>query len=151
MSLDRITASGDPFQLSRFVSAQKDVYASALAEIQSGQKRTHWMWFIFPQIDGLGSSPMARQYAIKSLEEARQYLAHPVLGPRLNEVAGALLAKHGRSALEIFGSPDDLKLRSSLTLFAQVAGAGSLFEQVLSQYFPGAPDPRTLQILKALA
>ena len=110
----------DPFDLQRFVDAQHGVYESALREITQGQKRTHWMWFIFPQIDGLGSSPAARHYAIKSREEAEAYLRHPVLGPRLAECAEATLAVDSRTAREMFGSPDDLKLRSSATLFASM-------------------------------
>ena len=137
----------DPFDLQRFVDAQHGVYESALGEITQGQKRTHWMWFIFPQIDGLGSSPAARHYAIKSREEAEAYLRHPVLGPRLAACAEAALAVDGRSAREIFGSPDDLKLRSSATLFAAVAPGGSVFERVIEKYFNGQPDPKTLELL----
>ena len=137
----------DPFDLQRFVDAQHGVYESALGEITQGQKRTHWMWFIFPQIDGLGSSPAARHYAIKSREEAEAYLRHPVLGPRLAACAEATLAVDGRSAREMFGSPDDLKLRSSATLFAAVAPGGSVFERVIEKYFNGQPDPKTLELL----
>ena len=141
----------DAFDLQRFVIAQASTYPAALSELRSGRKRTHWMWFIFPQIDGLGSSSTAKQYAVKSLAEARQYLAHPALGPRLQESAQALLEIDGRSALEILGSPDDLKLKSSMTLFSQVAGPGSVFEQVLVKYFAGQSDAKTLEILKRLA
>ena len=137
----------DPFDLQRFVDAQHGVYESALGEITQGQKRTHWMWFIFPQIDGLGSSPAARHYAIKSREEAEAYLRHPVLGPRLAACAEATLAVDGRSAREIFGSPDDLKLCSSATLFAAVAPGGSVFERVIEKYFGGQTDPKTLELL----
>lgn len=137
----------DPFDLQRFVDAQHGVYESALGEITQGQKRTHWMWFIFPQIDGLGSSPAARHYAIKSREEAEAYLRHPVLGPRLAACAEATLAVDGRSAREMFGSPDDLKLRSSATLFAAIAPGGSVFERVIEKYFNGQPDPKTLELL----
>jgi uncharacterized protein (DUF1810 family) len=112
----------DPFDLARFTSAQESVYDRALAEVRNGQKRSHWMWFIFPQIDGLGFSSTAKHYAIKSAEEARQYLMHPVLGPRLRECTEAVLAVNGRTASQIFGSPDDLKLRSCMTLFDSVAG-----------------------------
>ena len=137
----------DPFDLQRFIDAQHGVYESALGEIAQGQKRTHWMWFIFPQIDGLGSSPAARHYAIKSREEAEAYLRHPVLGPRLAACAEATLAVDGRSAREMFGSPDDLKLRSSATLFAAIAPGGSVFERVIEKYFNGQPDPKTLELL----
>lgn len=137
----------DPFDLQRFVDAQHVVYEQALGEITQGLKRTHWMWFIFPQIDGLGSSPAARHYAIKSREEAEAYLRHPVLGPRLVACAEAALAADGRSAREMFGTPDDLKLRSSVTLFAAVAPSGSVFERVIEKYFSGQPDPKTLELL----
>jgi len=140
----------DPWQLRRFLSAQNETYARALAELKSGQKRSHWMWFIFPQIHGLGSSETARCYAIKSREEARQYLAHPVLGTRLVECARVLLGLVGRSASEIFGYPDDLKLRSCMTLFASVAAPGSVFAQVLDKYYQGQGDARTLELLEDL-
>jgi uncharacterized protein (DUF1810 family) len=117
----------DPYDLNRFLSAQEGVYDRALAELKSGQKRTHWMWYIFPQIDGLGRSPTARYYSIKNIEEARQYLNHPVRGKRLLECTEALLAAKGRSLSEIFGYPDDLKFRSSMTLFEKIAGSGSAF------------------------
>lgn len=139
--------AADPHDLARFVRAQEAVYPSALAEIRAGRKRSHWMWFVFPQLAGLGSSPMARTYAIESLAEAEAYLRHPVLRPRLEECAEALLGVVGKTAHEIFGSPDDLKLRSSLTLFARVAPAGSPFERVLEAYFAGRPDGRTLELL----
>jgi uncharacterized protein (DUF1810 family) len=115
---------GDPFGVNRFVEAQAHDYDRALAEVRSGRKRTHWMWYVFPQLDGLGSSSMARQYAIKSRAEATAYLAHPLLGPRLIEIAEAAVAIPNRSALDIFGSPDDLKLRSCATLFAAVSRPG---------------------------
>jgi uncharacterized protein (DUF1810 family) len=136
-----------PDDMERFVRAQHAIYADVLAELRGGQKRTHWMWFIFPQIEGLGSSATSRAYAIRSIDEARRYLSHPVLGPRLHECAAALLAVRGRSAAQIFGHPDDLKLRSSMTLFAEAAGPGSVFEQVLNSYFGGERDARTLQLL----
>jgi uncharacterized protein (DUF1810 family) len=132
--------------LERFVEAQDGVYDDALAELSAGRKRTHWIWFIFPQIAGLGSSPTARLYAIASLDEARAYLAHPVLGPRLRECAQALLAIDGRSARDILGYPDDLKLRSSMTLFARAADDPGVFQAVLDRYFDG-PDPLTLKLL----
>jgi uncharacterized protein (DUF1810 family) len=138
---------GDAHDLRRFVRAQKDVYAQALSEIRSGRKRTHWMWFVFPQLDGLGSSPTARFYAIRTLEEARAYLDHPVLGHRLRECVEAALQVEGRSASEIFGFPDDLKLRSCATLFASLLPAGSPFDRLLQKYFPDGPDAKTLELL----
>jgi uncharacterized protein (DUF1810 family) len=132
--------------LDRFVSAQDGVYPDALAELRAGRKRTHWMWFVFPQFAGLGSSPTAQRYAIDSLDEARAYLAHPVLGPRLRECAAALLAVEGRSAEDIFGYPDDLKLRSSMTLFAQIAEDPAVFTAVLDRYYDG-PDERTVELI----
>jgi uncharacterized protein (DUF1810 family) len=137
----------DPHDLARFVEAQAGVYDRALAEIRRGRKSSHWMWFIFPQIAGLGSSSTARRYAIQSRAEAEAYLAHPVLGPRLVECAEAALAVEGRTAFEVFGSPDDLKLRSSATLFAQVSPPGSVFERLLAKYFDGEPDEKTLRLL----
>jgi uncharacterized protein (DUF1810 family) len=132
--------------LERFVTAQEGVHDTALAELRAGRKRTHWMWFVFPQIAGLGSSSTAERYAIRSLDEARAYLAHPVLGPRLHEAAAAMLAVEGRTASEILGFPDDLKLRSSMTLFAQAADEPGVFQQVLDRYYDGT-DPRTLALL----
>jgi uncharacterized protein (DUF1810 family) len=140
---------GDPHDLGRFVRAQEGVYAQALAEIRSGRKRTHWMWFVFPQLDGLGSSPTARLYAIKTLDEARAYLDHPVLGHRLHECVEAALQVEGRSALEIFGFPDDLKLRSCATLFGSLLPPSSPFDRLLQKYFPDGPDAKTLQLLLA--
>jgi uncharacterized protein (DUF1810 family) len=140
----------DPFDLTRFTSAQETVYDRALAELRSGEKRNHWMWFIFPQIDGLGFSSTAKHYAIKSAEEARRYLTDPVLGPRLTECAEAVLAISGRSASEIFGSPDDLKLRSCMTLFESVPGASPIFGAVLDKYYGGKRDASTLEILAAM-
>jgi len=137
----------DPFDLARFTNAQEAVYDRALAEIRGGDKRSHWMWFIFPQIDGLGFSSTAKHYAIKSPEEARQYLAHPVLGPRLLECAEAVFAVEGRSASEFFGSPDDLKLKSCMTLFESVSGQDSVFGRVLDKYYQGKRDTRTQEIL----
>ena len=120
----------------------------ALAEIRGGQKRSHWMWFIFPQIAGLGFSPTSQHYAIKSVAEARAYLDHPVLGARLLECAEAALSVDGRTAREIFGSPDDLKLRSSATLFASVSPEGSVFHRLLDRFFDGAADEKTLALLR---
>jgi len=133
----------DPFNLQRFEEAQARNWADALAELRAGRKTSHWMWYVFPQIAGLGSSPMARAYAIASLDEARAYLDHPVLGPRLRQGVEALLGHPGRTAHEILGSPDDLKLRSSLTLFAAAAPGEPLFRRALEQFYAGAPDPQT--------
>jgi uncharacterized protein (DUF1810 family) len=140
-------APDDPYELSRFVRAQEGDYDRALAELQSGQKRTHWMWYIFPQLDGLGFSTTAKRYAIKSIAEARAYLAHPILGPRLEQSAEAVLRIEGRSATAILGSPDDLKLRSCATLFACVSPPGSVFDRLLDKYYGGKRDARTLQLL----
>jgi uncharacterized protein (DUF1810 family) len=137
----------DPHNLARFLEAQERVFDEALAEISAGQKQSHWMWFIFPQIDGLGFSAMAKRYAIKSLAEAQAYLSHPILGPRLMQCAQAALKVQGRTAFEIFGSPDDSKLKSSATLFARVSPAGSVFEQVLKKCFKGERDEQTLRLL----
>ena len=137
----------DPYELNRFVQAQERDYARALAELRNGEKRSHWMWYIFPQIDGLGFSSMSKRYSIKSLEEAKAYLEHPILGPRLIECAEAVLAVEGRSAHEIFGSPDDLKLKSCATLFASVSSSGSVFEELLVKYYDGTRDRKTLQLL----
>ena len=140
----------DPFQLSRFVKAQDKIYDRVLAELKSGRKRSHWMWFMFPQIEGLGASSTTRYYSIKSLEEARQYLDHPLLGKRLRECAETVLALEGLSASSIFGYPDDLKLKSSMTLFASVAEPGSVFSRVLEKYFRGNRDERTIALLDRL-
>ena len=141
--------SNDPFSLSRFTSAQEGIYDNVLAELKSGQKRSHWMWYIFPQLDGLGRSATARRYAIKSIEEALAYLNHPVLGSRLLECANTILALEGKTVSEIFGYPDDRKLKSSMTLFSEVA-TNSVFVRVLDKYFQGERDDRTLQLLKNL-
>lgn len=138
----------DPFNLSRFVDAQAAVYQQALAEIRAGHKRSHWMWFIFPQIAGLGSSPMSEHFAIRSRAEGEAYLAHPVLGARLRECSSALLALGARSASEVFGHPDDLKLRSSMTLFAWVSEPRSIFEHVLDTLFGGERDAITVRLLE---
>jgi uncharacterized protein (DUF1810 family) len=137
----------DPHDLQRFVAAQSAVYADALRELRAGRKRSHWMWFVFPQLAGLGRSLTAERYAIAGIDEARAYLAHPVLGKRLRECVDALLALRDRSAYQVLGSPDDLKLRSSMTLFAQAAGPGSVFDEVLERYYAGEPDPLTLRLL----
>ena len=137
----------DPHDLNRFLLAQQDDYERALAEVKNGRKRTHWMWYIFPQIDGLGFSSLSKRYSIKSLAEARAYLAHPVLGPRLLECAEAVVSIEGRSATEVFGSPDDVKLRSCATLFACVSPPGSVFDRLLGKYYRGLRDAKTLQLL----
>jgi uncharacterized protein (DUF1810 family) len=129
--------------LDRFVDAQADVYESALAELRRGRKTSHWMWFVFPQIAGLGLSPMSQRFGIASLDEAREYLSHPVLGPRLRECAAAVLAVAGRSAEDIFGSIDARKLRSSMTLFHRAAPDEPVFRDLLARYFDGEADPAT--------
>jgi uncharacterized protein (DUF1810 family) len=142
-----VTATVPGPGLSRFVEAQQSVYPAALAELRAGRKTSHWMWFVFPQIAGLGRSPMAQRYAIASLEEARAYLAHPVLGARLREAARVLTGLTGRSAREIFGDVDAMKLRSSMTLFARAAPQEPVFGEVLEQYFGGAEDDATVRQL----
>ena len=134
--------------LQRFVEAQDGVFENALAELRSGRKRTHWMWFIFPQIDGLAMSATSKKYAIRSLAEARAFLDHPVLGLRLIECCDTLIALEGGTAAQIFGYPDDLKLRSSMTLFSLADPARTVFQAVLNKYFGGTPDERTVEILK---
>ena len=138
----------DPHNLTRFLDAQKSIYPQALAELQAGHKRSHWMWFIFPQLAGLGHSSTAQFYAIQSKEEAQAYLTHPTLGPRLVECAQALLQHEGKSATQLLRTPDDLKLRSSATLFAQLTPPVSPFAQILKKYYNNQPDPKTLELLK---
>ncbi|SDX62402.1 DUF1810 domain-containing protein [Hymenobacter psychrophilus] len=133
--------------LQRFLDAQKSTYETALTEIQSGRKRSHWMWFIFPQLQGLGLSETARFYAIRDAREAAAYLAHPVLGLRLETISGALLALDSADATRIFGSPDDVKLRSSMTLFRAVPGAAAVFGAVLERFYEGQPDAKTVALL----
>ena len=139
----------DPFQLERFVTAQDQggVYEAAVEELRAGRKRSHWMWFVFPQIAGLGQSPISRRYAISSLAEARAYLAHPVLGPRLIECAGIVRDLDGRTAGDIFGGIDAMKLRSSMTLFARADPERPVFGEVLDAYFDGVPDDATDRLL----
>ncbi len=140
----RVPGVTDPFDLRRFVTAQAPFYAQVLAELRAARKRSHWMWFIFPQLQGLGSSPMARAYAIRSLDEARAYLAHELLGPRLTECTRAVNALQGHTAAQIFAWPDELKFRSSMTLFAYAHGApASCYRDALAKYFAGEEDPRT--------
>jgi uncharacterized protein (DUF1810 family) len=137
----------DPFNLERFVAAQDPVYARAIAELRRGSKQSHWMWFIFPQIAGLGRSATAERYAITSLAEANAYLAHPLLGGRLKECTGLVQQIEGRSALQIFGRPDDLKFHSSMTLFAEAGPQEAVFRAALDRYFAGDGDMLTLSIL----
>jgi uncharacterized protein (DUF1810 family) len=144
-----MTDLADPFDLVRFVRAQDPVIAEVCAELKNGRKTSHWMWFVFPQIAGLGMSAMSQRYAIGSLDEAQAYLQHPVLGPRLRLCVSLLLEVEGRSAHEIFGSPDDRKLRSSLTLFEQAAPEDPIFRQALDRYFGGAVDQATLDLLRS--
>jgi uncharacterized protein (DUF1810 family) len=139
----------DPFNLNRFLEAQAGDYETALDELRRGRKRSHWMWYIFPQFDGLGFSETARRYAIKSVAEAKAYLAHPILGPRLVACTEAALGVEGKSATQIFGSPDDMKLRSCATLFDYVAGPGSVFDRLLAKFYGGLRDERTLQLIAA--
>ncbi len=138
----------DRFELDRFLKQQKLYYPTALSELRKGQKLSHWMWFIFPQIDGLGSSEMSVTYSIKSLKEARQYLAHSVLGARLAECAQALLAVEGRTAYQIMGKPDYLKLQSCMTLFAYISEPDSVFQRVLDKYYAGERDSKTIWLLE---
>lgn len=142
-----MAGAADPFDLARFVRAQDPVISSVRAELKNGRKVSHWMWFVFPQIAGLGMSAMSQKYAIASLDEARAYLAHPVLGARLRECVEILLALQELSAHDIFGSPDDHKLRSSLTLFEQAEPREALFARALERYFGGARDRATLERL----
>ena len=135
----------DQYELKRFVDAQEGVYEQACAELRAGRKRSHWMWFVFPQIRGLGSSPTAVRFAISGMEEARAYLEHPMLGPRLRECAGIVVGVEGRSAEEIFGYPDDLKFHSSMTLFAKAAEEAGMFGEALEKYFGGEMDRGTLE------
>jgi uncharacterized protein (DUF1810 family) len=142
------TASGRPadhFNLQRFVNAQNPVFAQVLSELRAGRKTSHWMWFVFPQIQGLGLSATSREFAISSLEEAQAYLAHPILGPRLVECCQLVLQIEGKSGRQIFGSPDDVKFHSSLTLFAETGPDSGAFQSALDKYFAGVPDPLTLR------
>ena len=140
----------DPYDLRRFTKAQRNTYDRVLAELRNGKKQTHWMWYIFPQIDGLGHSATSRRYAIKSIEEARQYLNHPVLGKRLLECVKVILAIEGRSISEIFGDPDDMKLKSSMTLFTCIPNSPSVLFRILDKYFNGNRDVKTLQLFEKI-
>jgi len=139
----------DPYDLDRFLKAQARDYEWAITEIRNGLKRSHWMWYVFPQLAGLGMSPTSVRYSIKSRDEASAYLNHPILGPRLIECCEAALAVEGKSAHDIFGSPDDLKLRSCATLFAEVAPSQSVFDRVLHRYFRGERDEKTIGLIYA--
>ena len=140
-------AASDPYALKRFVEAQDGVIDRVRAELRAGRKQSHWMWFVFPQLLGLGQSAMAVRYAIGSIDEAVAYLAHPVLGQRLRECTQLVLDVEGKDAHAIFGSPDDLKFHSSMTLFAAAAPVAPLFRAALDKYYGGKPDPRTLELL----
>lgn len=139
--------ANDPYDLNRFVQAQEFDYERALSEVKNGRKQSHWMWYIFPQFNGLGFSMTSQKYSIKSIAEAKAYLMHPVLGSRLKECAQAVLNVEGKSAYEIFGSPDDKKLKSCATLFAYVSPAGSVFDRLLDKFFQGERDRKTLDLL----
>ena len=134
----------DRYNLQRFIEAQDRIFKHVISELGAGTKMSHWMWFIFPQIRGLGRSPTAIEYAISGPDEARAYLDHPVLGPRLKECTQLVLQVENRSVAQIFGSPDDMKFRSCMTLFAQVSPDDNLFTRALQKYFAGVPDPLTL-------
>ncbi len=140
----------DPYDLNRFLTAQKSTYETALSEIRNGRKQSHWMWFIFPQIVGLGRTETSQTYAIKSREEAIAYLDHPTLGERLREASEALLSLKNKSATEVFGTPDDLKLRSRMTLFKSVSTDNEVFLQVLDRFYGGEEDPQTVRILSKM-
>src|SRR5215831_5105921 len=144
---NRPEQSADRFHLERFVRAQQLVSKRVLAELQAGEKMSHWMWFIFPQIRGLGRSPVSIEFAISGRDEALAYLQHPVLGPRLKECTQLVLLAEGRSVLDIFGSPDDIKFRSCITLFAKISSEDDIFERALQKYFDGVPDKLTLDRL----
>lgn len=140
----------DTNELIRFLEAQNQVYLKALSEIKEGKKNTHWMWYIFPQINGLGSSETAKYYGIKDMNEATAYLQHPILGKHLVEIAETVLNLNGKTAIQIFGTPDDMKLRSCMTLFANVKNTNPIFQKVLIKYFNGIPDELTLQLINGM-
>ncbi len=140
----------DEFNLQRFISAQDRQYADAIGELRTGRKRSHWMWFVFPQIEGLGHSAIAQHYAIRSLAEARAYLYHPLLGARLKECTLTVIKTEAGSARDIFGYPDDLKFHSCMTLFAEIEEEDSLFEAAIAKYYDGKTDAATLDILQAI-
>jgi len=138
----------DPFNLARFIDAQSSEYEQVLRELRAGRKQSHWIWFVFPQLKGLGRSSMAEYYGIGSLEEAKAYLAHSVLGTRLRECTELVNRVDGRTIDEIFGFPDNLKFRSSMTLFARASDENRIFQDALSKYFGGEPDGRTLELFR---
>ena len=143
-------SSGDCYDLQRFVAAQREIYDQVLTELRLGRKESHWMWFIFPQLAGLGHSAMAERYALRNLEQAKRYLAHRILGDRLRQVVGLMLQQKDKSALDILGSPDDLKFRSCLSLFVHAAANEddrTLFKRALDQFYEGKSDPRTAQLM----
>jgi len=142
-----VTGDKDPYNMRRFLDAQDHVYAQVCSELRAGRKRSHWMWFIFPQIQGLGYSPLAKKFAISSVDEAKAYLDHPILGARLKELCRLVNRVEGRSIEEIFGYPDDLKFRSSMTLFAHAASDDQIFRDALEKYFNGEDDPATVERL----
>lgn len=139
----------DPFDLIRFEEAQDDVLEQVRVELAEGRKRGHWMWYVFPQFAGLGASIMAQGYAIRSREEAEAFMAHPVLGPRLKELVALVTRVPERNATQIFGTPDDLKFRSCVTLFGAIEPEAAVFQQALDRFYGGAPDSRTLELLAA--
>ena len=143
------SAPGDPYDLKRYVEAQRPVFEQVLAELRRGRKESHWMWFVFPQIAGLGRSTTAREFAIGSLDEARAFLAHPVLGPRLRDCTALMLRVEGRSAADILGAVDSAKFRSAMTLFAEADPDEPIFAQAIGRYFDGDPDPLTLERLRS--
>ena len=143
------SSSNDTYALQRFVDAQSYVYEQVLTELRAGEKRSHWMWFIFPQLLGLGRSPMAQRFAISSLDEARAYLGHPVLAARLEECTRLVNQIEGRTLEQILHSPDDMKFHSSMTLFAKAAPQNEVFREALRKYRDGLPDPQTLRLLEA--
>jgi uncharacterized protein (DUF1810 family) len=143
-----MSESNDPYTLRRFVEAQESVIGDVKTELRSGRKRSHWMWFVFPQLEGLGSSQLSQRYAISSREEARAYLSHPTLGPRLRECTEIVNGLDGRSANDVFGSPDDLKFRSSMTLFEAVADDPAPFRTALERYYDGDRDSKTIELLE---
>ncbi|MBU2581587.1 MAG: DUF1810 domain-containing protein [Alphaproteobacteria bacterium] len=148
--MNRNKAAKCSYNLARFVEAQRPVYDDVRGELRAGCKRTHWMWFVFPQIAGLGHSPIARHFSIATIDEAKAFLAHPQLGPRLAECTRLTLGVSGKSAERIFGTPDWMKFRSSMTLFAEAASGASVFAEALEKYFNGEPDAATLAILARL-
>jgi uncharacterized protein (DUF1810 family) len=144
---DHTTKANDPFDLQRFLDAQNRCYEQVCQELRAGYKQSHWMWFVFPQLKGLGHSAMANHYGIASAKEAEAYLAHAIFGPRLRHCTELVLGVEGRSIEQIFGDPDDMKFRSSMTLFATVAADNKIFKDALQKYFAGKPDQRTIEML----